>query len=393
MSIRMHTSKLALLLALPVALVAGASCAENAEPATPPGEDAGHDDATLPPVDAGTEDADAAPVECVGEWCSVALEGLEDVGLNGIWGSGPDNVWVVGSRGFAARYDGSKWQVRRPDTLLALFSVWGTGPSDMWAGNSGQAVFHWDGSSWTQSSLGFAEDDPRGVLRMAGTGPEDVLALVEPSYPFTENCPGPWGFDVQVACPKIYRFSRVEGELAWRDATSAPWACNNVVIDDTFGVRLNGLWVDPTGEPWAVGHSGRAVRPRGPAEPPLISGGLDETHAIVPLEGISGISTTDVWTVGGGGAIRHFVDGAWQIVSSPTTAHLRAVWARSANDAWAVGDEGTILHWDGTSWQRSASPAERRERALYGVWGDANGNTWIAGEHTLLHRSHDTSRP
>ena len=251
MNIRMHTSKLALLLALPVALVAGASCAENAEPATPPGEDAGHDDATLPPVDAGTEDADAAPVDCVGEWCSVALEGLEDVGLNGIWGSGPDNVWVVGSRGFAARYDGSKWQVRRPDTLLALFSVWGTGPSDVWAGNSGQAVFHWDGSSWTQSSLGFAEDDPRAVIRMAGTGPEDVLALVEPSYSFTDTCPGPWGFDYQIACAKIYRFSRVEGELAWRDATSGPWACNNVVLDNEFGVRLNGLWVDPNGEPWA----------------------------------------------------------------------------------------------------------------------------------------------
>ena len=393
----MSTTKLALLLALPVALVAGASCAENAEPAAPPGDDAGATDAKLPPVDAGISDADpdadTVPEGCVGDWCSVALEGLEDVGLNAIWGSGPDNVWVVGSRGFAARFDGAKWEVRRASTLLALFSVWGTGPNDVWAGNSGEAIFHWDGSSWKESSLGFATDDSRAVLRIAGSGPENVFALVEPDWDFTTSCPGPWGFDNQVACPTIYRLSRVNGELAWRQATSGSYLCDTVYVDQQFCVGLNGLWVDPSGEPWAVGHSGRAVRPRGPAQPPLISGGLDETHAIIPLEGISGVSTNDVWTVGGGGTTRHFVDGAWQIVSSPTTAHLRAVWARSANDAWAVGDEGTILHWNGTTWQPSASPVHGRPRALYGVWGDANGNTWIAGEHVLLHRAHDTSRP
>ncbi len=394
----MSTKKLALFLALPAALLASASCADDSEGGAPPlDDDAGAPDSSMPPVDAGSSDAnpdaDALSDGCAGEWCSITLDGLRDVGLNAIWGTGPNNVWVVGSRGFAARFDGTKWEVHRADTLLSLFSVWGSGPSDVWAGNSGEAVFHWDGSSWKKSSLGIANDDPRAVLGMAGTGPEDVLALVEPSWSFTSECPGRWGNDM-VACPTIYRLSRIDGELAWRQASNPGYVCDNVYVDQQFCVGLNGLWMDPSGQPWAVGYSGRAIRPRGAATPPLVSGSLDETHAITPLEAISGISPSDVWTVGGGGTIRHFVGGAWRVVTSPTKAHLRAVWARSANDAWAVGDEGTILHWDGTSWQPSPSPLDERPRALYGVWGDANGNTWIAGEHVLLRRRQDaTSRP
>jgi len=391
----MSTTKLALLFAFPAALVAGASCADNTE-ATDITEDAGVEDSRVPPVDAGSEaDPDGAtvPEECAGDWCTVALDGVRDVSLNAIWGTGPNDVWVVGSHGFAARYDGTSWTVHRPDTLLALYSVWGSGPSDVWAGNTGEAFFHWDGTTWKQSSLGLADDDPRAVLRLAGSGPEDVFALLEPNGEFSGTCPVSWG-DATVTCPKVYRLSRIEGELAWREATNEAYVCDNLRYDDFFCVGLNGLWVDPNGEPWTVGASGRAVRPKGTATPPLISGGLDETYAITSLEGIGGISASDVWTVGGGGTIRHFVDGAWQIVSSPTTAHLHAVWARSANDAWAVGDDGTILHWDGTSWQPSPSPLDDRPRALYGVWGDASGNTWIAGEHVLLRRQHETtSRP
>ena len=122
----------------------------------PPPVDAGSD--APAPIEAGTDagetgDADIVPTGCAGDWCVEPLDGITNVTLNAIWGSGPNDVWVVGTRGFAAHFDGSKWTVQRPNTLLSLFSIWGSGPNDVWAANSGKALYHWKGSAWEESNI------------------------------------------------------------------------------------------------------------------------------------------------------------------------------------------------------------------------------------------------
>lgn len=356
--------------------------------------DAGAPDASVAlPSDAGAgADADAsATTTCAGDWCALAVDGLDEISLSAVWGSGPSDVWIVGSRGFAAHFDGAAWQVRQVDTLLTLYSLWGTGPNDVWAANSGSALFHWDGVAWKESRLDEG-DDARAVLALGGVG-ADVFALLEANDAFAGTCPGQWG-DSWVSCPAVYRFSTLEGKAAWRRASDDAYVCPNLYVDDQYCVGLSGMWVDPAGQPWTVGNGGRAIRPRGTPEPPAIAGGVDETHSIAALEGISGTSTNDVWTVGAAGTIRHFSGGAWTVVSSPTNAHLRAVWARSSTEAWAVGADGVIVGWDGSRWQRSPSPVDGGPRELRGVWGDASGTTWIVGDKTLLvRRSNPTSHP
>jgi len=379
----MRPTTIAFTLVVTAALFTGASCADT-DPTASPSPDAGAsdsqavDDGAKPGDDGGSE---PVPTGCVGEWCSIAVDGMRDIALNAVSGSAPDNVWIVGTKGFVARFNGTDWEDHRIDTLLPLYSVWTSGPTDVWVANTGKTLFHWDGTKWEESTLEGAADDSRAVLALVGSGPENVLALTESSYAFGTECPGmgPLG------CPKIYRRSRIEGELSWRLASDPAYTCPNL-LDNFSCVDLSALWVDPSGDPWAVGAAGRAVRPRGPATPPAIQGGLDETYAIATLQGISGSSSDDAWAVGATGTIRHFTGGAWKAVSSPTSAHLRAVWSRSANEAWAVGDQGVILRWDGTSWQLESSPLDDRPRDLRSVWGASNGDVWTLSARVVLRR-------
>jgi hypothetical protein len=390
----MRTREFTLALLLPASLVLAGACAGNDDSAAPIA-DAGSPDAFVElPADAGADaDADASVTTgCAGEWCAIELAGLGNVSLSAIWGSGPSDVWVVGSRGFAAHFDGAAWQVRQIDTLLTIYSLWGSGPNDVWAANSGSAVFHWDGAAWKMSRVDEG-DDPRAVLALGGVGTTDVFALLEANDAFGGTCPGPWG-DSYVSCPSVYRFSTINGESAWRKASDDAYVCKNLYVDNQYCVGLSGLWVDPAGQPWTVGNGGRAIRAHGTPTPPGIAGAVDETHSASALEGISGTSTDDVWTVGAAGTIRHFTGGVWTSVSSPTNAHLRAVWARSSIEAWAVGAGGVIIRWDGSRWQRSPSPLDEAPRELRGVWGDPSGTTWTVGDRTLLvRRPNPTSNP
>jgi hypothetical protein len=65
-----------------------------------------------------------------------AIEGNE---WNAVWG-GNGNVWVAGSEGTVARFDGTVWsQELPPDDLVPdLTGLWGASEADIWAvGESG----------------------------------------------------------------------------------------------------------------------------------------------------------------------------------------------------------------------------------------------------------------
>lgn len=373
-----------------------ASCAADDDAPAPAAPDSGAPPASLDASrdgDAAQLDAgDAGPVTCTAEWCSVPLDGIGDVSLNAIWGSGPSDVWVAGTRGFAAHFDGAKWDIRRPKTLLAIFSLWGSGPSDVWAGNSGRSMFHWQGTSWQETSI--APDEDRVVLTMSGSGPDNVLALLEPSTDRFTSCGEEFGFKFGY-CPAVYRLSDVAGKPTWRLATTESFVCKNLFVDSSTCASLGGLWVGASGEPWLVGQGGKALRPSGAAAVrPAFPASIEETHSIGMLEAVSGSSPTDVWAVGAAGAIRHFTGGSdWAPVPSPTSEHLRAIWVASPSEAWSVGANGTVLRWDGKSWRVSATPPAATNRTLYGVWGSAGGDVWAVGEHVLLRHRHDENKP
>ncbi len=91
-------------------------------------------------------------------WSDVTLPPLQKVGVDQllkVWGTGADNVYVVGQRGVVLHFDGATWKEELVGASDDLVSLWGTGPDRIVAvgGRSNAIVSVWDGSSWKTTSL------------------------------------------------------------------------------------------------------------------------------------------------------------------------------------------------------------------------------------------------
>jgi hypothetical protein len=73
--------------------------------------------------------------------------------LSGVWGSGADDIWVVGFFGGMLHFDGTQWAIVPSGTTFALASVWGTAKDDVWAVAGGawgvSSLLHYDGKGWS----------------------------------------------------------------------------------------------------------------------------------------------------------------------------------------------------------------------------------------------------
>jgi cysteine-rich repeat protein len=88
-------------------------------------------------------------------WANVPVPDTSEIDIaqidfEGIWGSGPNDIFVVGRQGVILHYDGLKWSAERSPTGDALLDVWGTAPNDVFAAGRGGTILHYDGSKWSR---------------------------------------------------------------------------------------------------------------------------------------------------------------------------------------------------------------------------------------------------
>lgn len=107
------------------------------------------------------------------------------------------------------------------------------------------------------------------------------------------------------------------------------------------------------------------------------------------LEGVSAVSASDAWAVGGNGAglsmILHWNGTSWTQAAIPKIplGSVDAVSAKSADDAWAVGANGSkalVLHWDGTRWTKVATGSANGQ--LNGVSALSPTDVWSVGMYS-----------
>jgi hypothetical protein len=132
----MRTRSLAIVLAL-----LGTGC---------PGEDTG-----VHPVgeDAGTDGGGGAGGGAPAGW-QVVLDGADlDRAVLSTWGAAPDDVYAVGgplgNSGFetlAIHFDGTKWEELSPGGTETFWWVSGSGPKDVWMVGTEGRIAHWDGA-------------------------------------------------------------------------------------------------------------------------------------------------------------------------------------------------------------------------------------------------------
>ena len=152
-----------------------------------------------------------------------------------VWGSGPDDVFVVGEAGTIWHRKGGAWNLdsEPPVAHGTLLTVHGCGPKDVYAVGS-RDVLHYDGTTWKPDTTVQLLNDVNGVA-CAGSGASAAALIV--------------GF----------------GGLKQRRQAGA-W-------QDDFGTKpfadLHGAWIDPSGGMWAAGGSFVA-----PAQPGVTRDGV-----------------------------------------------------------------------------------------------------------------------
>lgn len=89
----------------------------------------------------------------------VPIPALERPGVDvffKVWGSGPDDVYIVGQNGAVLHWDGTVLEELLVGVSLDLIGVWGTGPDRVVTvgGRTNGAAAVWDGSEWHNPDLG-----------------------------------------------------------------------------------------------------------------------------------------------------------------------------------------------------------------------------------------------
>jgi hypothetical protein len=95
--------------------------------------------------------------------------------LTALWASDDTHVWVAGTAGFIAFFDGTSWSLQVSHTTSDLMGIWGSTHSDVWAVGAAGTVVHWDGRAWSPVSVPVATN----LLAVRGTDSCNVWAVGE----------------------------------------------------------------------------------------------------------------------------------------------------------------------------------------------------------------------
>ncbi|MBN2493089.1 MAG: hypothetical protein JXR96_00755 [Deltaproteobacteria bacterium] len=340
--------------------------------------------------------------------------------LSGVWGASGDDVWVVGDyhnqydEATILHWDGAQLSRVASHTGGGLQGVWGTGADDVLAGGNGGTVVHWDGTSWQDISGGcggagahlYATGGGASQPWFVGNSGQmcrwNGVELVREQTGVSAAFMGIWALGADdawaVGGPVVLRWNG----STWTE-TSLPgsgsygravWAASadDVWVVGTHIYHFDGsAWDEPVACPGLEGISGR-----GPDDVWAVgrwsSSGAAVMHwdgerwndfaplsSILFLRDVIAFSGTDVWAVGDG--LAHYDGESWSLTD--TDSFLHGVWGTSSDDIWAVGERGTVLHWQGAEW----TPVDlQTTEGLSDVWGSASDDVWIAGRSgTVFH--------
>jgi len=332
------------------------------------GEDAGPTD--LPRADLALPDASSPdvarppdlkppppdrPPPCKLAWRTIKVGTSQT--LVGAWGSGPNDVWIVGSGGAVLHFDGKKWTMPYLGPGQTLTGVWGSGPKDVYVLGY-TTLHHFDGKTWTKRNPGGVS----GYSAIWGTGPDNVLVATVGS--------GMGSFKAGI--------QRFDGKT-WRTENLAQHTALRVMgmggsgPADTYAGTMAGYLFHYNGKAWSSVHLGRGT-----------------------VWSVWGSRPSDIYAMAG--APVHYDGKAWTRVKLPgkaVTLSFTAVWGRSAkevvlisdtiyqkppaNDVWAYHLEG-----GGGTWKERRVVQGKAGVRAYSVWGSGPKNIYAVGFNGMV---------
>jgi hypothetical protein len=288
-------------------------------------------------VDAGTPGATWEP----------AFERLEGSFLSSVWGSGPDDVFVVGGnrqRGEVHHFDGQGWSVELVEEAQMFVWAHGFSSTSVYAVGLAGTAYHYDGDSW--QSIGYPGDEDLWGIWGAS---EDDLWIVGGSV--AEGEPVLTHYDGQTFTPTALD---AEQNPLGTHALFKVWGAGDHVV----AVGQLGLVLVRDGESWTRAPAGE--------------------NADDDFIALSGTTAEDVVLVGGRNSARVATaqGDAFETVKPERTAGLAGV-AVDGDAVYVGGLGGVVGQFDRATGQVTTEGFVSED--VHAMWGDGGGTIYAVG--------------
>ncbi len=267
--------------------------------------------------------------------------------LSSVWGSSPDDVFVVGgvpAQGEIYHFDGRAWTEMNAPNVGLLVWAFGFGPDDVFAVGVDGAAAHWDGQTWRALNPG-TDADLWGVW---GTAPDDLWIV---------------GGVTGVGPPILLHydgenFEPFEIPENDRNATSLfkVWGIGSKI----FAVGERGLIIEFDGSTWKQTPAGAL------ADEDFVS--------------LWGVSESQIVAVGGrSGARIALYDGQkWETIAPTGTPGLNGVFMVSPDLCVVGGQAGYVGAFNPQTRALTREDADSN-LDVHAVWGDGESTVYAVG--------------
>ncbi|AKU99667.1 hypothetical protein AKJ09_06331 [Labilithrix luteola] len=346
-------------------------------------------DAPSPPCDdcAYFPDACTADVLCQsGPFVADAPGGTIDsrTRMNVVRGRSATDVWAAGALGAMAHFDGASWKVSDVGVPSSIFALWLRDSGEVAIAAMTTLYLHGLAGGADASAGGWTTPDaPSTPSDYRGASMTLMSTFAAPGAEWMWCATRSEDADPAMRTSGLWRLRRTADGNFEIGVGIAPATCRFTYpcsqMTSVHGLTPNELW--------AVGSSGAAIH-LVDADGEIPTAEPFNTQTMNALNGVWVAPNGEVWAVGAQGTIRHHHGDSrvWDVVADvPTSVDLNAVWGTSTSDIWAVGSKGVVLHYDGAGWSRVAvAGLGQRRPNLTSVWTASPGRVWVAGQGVLL---------
>jgi len=313
---------------------------------------------------------DLATIDMAPAIWTVVNTGANPVDLNAIWGSGPDDIYIVGINGQAEHSSdfGGSWIAR--NLGVDLYGVWGFSGTDVYAVGDG-AIFH---------------STDHGLTWNAGATATSVA---------TTNFRAISGLGTSAIA------TAVSGPVARWDGTKWAFVSPQPTSVSTFAAYAVGCGAGKTCF-YGAGASATEIYSEDGSATTWSSQMISSPMNV--LRAISGVSSTDWWVVGdsglfhtttGNAGILHTTtkgsayDGPTTLPASAIGKTLRGVWV-VGSEVYAVGDSGEFIHStdSGVTFTDEPIPAAANTTSFHAIWGSSAADVWAVGANGMILHKH-----
>jgi hypothetical protein len=297
------------------------------------GAAAGDDGAEVPPPPALT-------------WKAEGPQGV----WRGLWASGPNDIYAVGSSGMIAHSTGNdQWAIQSSGTGAILYGVWGSGPTDVYIAPYINTVLHSTGDGGWDHEPQPAASTFYGVW---GSGPNDIYVYGGGATHSTGG--GVWQMPAQ-----------------------------NITANADQGIPVYWMWGSSSTDVYASGPGASVYHSKGDGS---------WTRAFTPSGlgpiGISGSGPTDVYVATQAIVYHWSGSGSWapQMVPLGDNEVMNCIWVLSKNAIYAGTTRGHILRSGGDGrWVADSIDPSATSGLVGAIWGTSPKNLYVGMSPSIYH--------